>query len=270
MLQKKIFFVLFFLLILGIPTLRVHGATTDSNTGFIPSNIWYSIDDIKEGDKVKIYTVIFNGDSRELSGNILFFDDTTLLCKKSFVVNPKSTKDISIDWVASAGRHNIFGKIEKAKFLISPGKYEEVTLAQNETEKSTKTVEKKISKNITGSESSLTIQNIQNEITSKTPEVVKDSVIGTTNVLDKMRVSISASTDSARQDVKKDLEKLQNNEKDTKAPKDTNYFLKPLKYLELFLLTIASFIFGNKFTFYLLVLFIIFLIIRFIYRYILG
>ena len=53
-----------------------------SNTGFVPGNIWYSKDPFEEGDKVKIYTFIFNPDSRELSGTVIFFDKTVLLGKK--------------------------------------------------------------------------------------------------------------------------------------------------------------------------------------------
>src|SRR3989338_5661631 len=44
-----------------------------SNAGFVPGNIWYSLDPFLEGDKIKIYTLIFNPDPRELSGTVIFF-----------------------------------------------------------------------------------------------------------------------------------------------------------------------------------------------------
>ena len=58
-----------------------------SNTGFVQANIWYSKDPFEEGDKVKIYTFIFNPDTRELSGTVIFFDNTVMLGKKDFIVS---------------------------------------------------------------------------------------------------------------------------------------------------------------------------------------
>ena len=81
------------------------------NVGFIPSNIWYSKDPFEEGDKIKIYTLLYNPDSRELSGNVIFFDNTTLLGQKSFKIASKAVKDLSIDWTVEAGNHTIFAKI---------------------------------------------------------------------------------------------------------------------------------------------------------------
>jgi len=52
-----------------------------SNAGFVPGNIWYSLDPFLEGDKIKIYTLIFNPDPRELSGTVVFFDNSVFLGK---------------------------------------------------------------------------------------------------------------------------------------------------------------------------------------------
>src|SRR5438552_250675 len=94
------------------------GALAQSNAGFIPSNIWYSKDPFEEGDKIKIYTLIFNPDSRQLSGTVSFFDQDNLLGKKTFTVTAKGVKDIAIDWMATVGSHKIYAKIESAQFLV--------------------------------------------------------------------------------------------------------------------------------------------------------
>ena len=115
---KKVSIVLFLIFSL-FPIQKIFAQ--NSNTGFVPGNIWYSKDPFEEGDKIKIYTFIFNPDARELSGTVIFFDKTVLLGKKDFIILSKSANDISIDWTVTAGDHTIFGKIENAKFLISKG-----------------------------------------------------------------------------------------------------------------------------------------------------
>src|ERR1035437_1568488 len=175
--MKKVAIVLF--LILSIfPIYKIHAQT--SNAGFVPSNIWYSKDPFEEGDKIKIYTLVFNPDSRELSGTVTFFDVNVFLGKQDFVVPAKGVKTISIDWTVIAGDHTIFGKIENAKFLVSKGKYEEIYLSENETEKSSRSVAKKIIikapdpiKNASenGQTSPGTVQNIEALIKEKTPDI---------------------------------------------------------------------------------------------------
>ena len=114
----------------------------DTNVGFVKGNIWYSQDPFQEGDKIKIYTMIFNPDEREFSGTVVFFDNTILLGKKDFVLKGNGVMSIYINWTVNAGDHTIFAKIEKAKFLISEGKYEEVYIANNETERNSRNISK--------------------------------------------------------------------------------------------------------------------------------
>src|ERR1035437_2096929 len=100
---KKYILILSFLILILFPLYKISAQT--SNVGFIPANIWYSKDPFEEGDKIKIYTLVFNPDSRELSGTVLFFDDTVFLGKQDFVVPAKGVKTISIDWTVIAGDH---------------------------------------------------------------------------------------------------------------------------------------------------------------------
>ncbi|MFA6000415.1 MAG: hypothetical protein WC783_05615, partial [Candidatus Paceibacterota bacterium] len=180
---RKITFILLFLLCF-LPLTRIHAETT--NAGFVPSNIWYSQDPFQEGDKIKIYTLIFNPDSRELSGTVVFYDNTTLLGKKNFVVLGKEVKDISIDWTVNVGDHKIYATIENAKFLIGTGKYEDVTILENKSNESSRTVNKKIVPKATSTTSDTTvgqIQNIQNLITDNTPDfIAKPMVLGAETV----------------------------------------------------------------------------------------
>ena len=262
----------------------------NSNVGFIPENIWYSKDPFEEGDKVKIYTLVFNPDERELSGTVVFFDKSTFLGKKDFKAPAKSVKDINIDWVATVGDHVIFAKIENAKFLISKDKYEEVYVAENKTEESKRAVSKKIISELPEKISnklndSDTISNLQKTISENTPSIIKDTIEQTTNSLEKIRINTNNSIEDKRGNVKKEIDILnktktsketqisengiENKETVKEAIKSTetkNLALKPFKYAEYFLLTIFGFILKNKIVFYGLLILIIFWILRFLWR----
>lgn len=271
----------------------VNAAPSD-NVGFASANIRYSKDPFMEGDKIKIYTLVINPDSREFSGTVIFFDNTVLLGTKNFIVPANGVKDIYIDWTTTAGDHTIFGKIENAKFLISKGNYEYVYLTGNETEESNRTVQKTIIQN-TGSSTNSTatdsgigsIQNIKNIIAEKTPDFIAKPITNTANAIDGFRESIAIASDKKKVETKTEIDNLDiinttpdikdlNNLKNSTNTKSTinssdnvntkSRVFKPLKYLELFFLTLSSAIFNNKLIFYGLLAVLLFLLIRFTWR----
>ncbi len=238
----------------------------NSNTGFVSGNIWYSKDPFEEGDKIKIYTFVFNPDTKELSGTVIFFDKTIMLGKKDFVIPAKGADDVSIDWTVTAGDHTIFGKIENSKFLVSKGKYEDVYLPDNETEKSSHTVSKKVAavsadKTIDSAVSS--VSNIGKTIEEATPDFIAKPLTSTTNVLENFRQDTNISSENKKIEVQKDIDSLNN----VKNPStNSNNILKPFKYVELFFLTIFNFILGNKIVFYVILVLILFFILRFVWK----
>jgi len=139
----KKFGIVLFLIFSFLPISKALAQTT-TNAGFVPGNIWYSKDPFEEGDKIKIYTLIFNPDTSKFSGTVDFFDNSTLLGSKDFTIAATSTKDISINWTVTAGDHQIFGQIENAKIVATNGTSQSVTLSDNETTKSSRTVSNKI------------------------------------------------------------------------------------------------------------------------------
>lgn len=275
MILKKIAVVL--LVIFSVlPINRIYAQV--SNTGFVQANIWYSKDPFEEGDKIKIYTLLFNPDSRQLSGTVNFFDNSVLLGKKNFSIAPGATNALSIDWTVTAGKHDIFGEIENAKFLLSDGSYEAVTLSQGETEKSSITVAKKIvpvadtgeatnSNSINNSVSTLA-SSIENTVTSSTPSFISGPIISTTSALESFRQNTANASQQKETDVKSQIKALDENKtvlkKGSKGTTENtappSSLLKPFKYVELFFLTIASFILNNQIIFYAILIIIVFLI----------
>ncbi|MFA4975169.1 MAG: hypothetical protein WC839_01220 [Candidatus Paceibacterota bacterium] len=272
----KKFYIIIFLVFSILPTQKIFAQTP--NTGFVSENIWYSKDPLMEGDKVQIYTFVFNPDSRELSGTVIFFDKTVLLGKKEFVIPPKGAKDVFINWTTTAGDHIIFAKIENAKFLLSNGKYEEVYIALNETEKNSQTISKKITSadtntdinpisNISNTVSD-SISNIKNIIEEKTPNFITQPILATTNKLEELRKNINTTGQLKKEEIKKEIENLNSTKinKEGNSKTTRNPLLKPFKYVELFFVSTLSLILNNKILFYGILLILIFFILRYIWK----
>lgn len=270
MILKK-FGLILFLILSFLPFTKIRAQS--SNVGFVPGNIWYSKDPFEEGDKIKIYTFIYNSDSKELSGTVVFFDKTTLLGKKNFTLAGKTANELSIDWTVSMGDHKIFAKIENAKFLISKDKYEEIYIADNKTEESTRTVNKKITSkenNSVDAENSIvnTILNTKNNIQDSIPDNIAVPVTSTVNKLDDLRENIKNVSDAKKEEIKKEIDTLNkiNTTKNTNQKTNSNPLLKPFKYVELFLLSVSSMILNNKILFYGIIVLILFFSLRFIWK----
>ena len=275
---KKIGIVLFLIFSL-IPIQKLLAQVT--SVGFVPGNIWYSKSPFEEGDKVKIYTFVFNSDSREFSGTVVFFDKTVLLGKKEFTIAGKTANDISIDWTVTAGDHTVFAKIEDAKFLLTNGKYEQIYIAENETEKSLTTVPKKIiPKSDTSFDSnsdtnniSTSVSDITKTIQENTPDFITKPIISSVNSLEAFRENLNTTSNNKKEELKKEIETL--NDVDLKigiskgnltAKSETSPLLKPFKYVEIFFLSVFSFVLSNKILFYGISAIIIFFLLRFIWK----
>ncbi len=271
--KKRIIWALFFVFTI-FPLYQIKAAT---NAGFVQANIWYSKDPFEEGDKIKIYTFVFNPDSRELSGTVIFFDKNVMIGKKNFIAPPRSVKDISIDWTAGVGDHTIFAKIEGAKFLLSTGEYEETYIAESQTSNSDRSVSKKIIPKVedttknTGPKTSTPdqIQNIENFVTDKTPAIISKPIVATANIIDSQREQIGNISTKEKENIKNEINKLNqpnSTAKSTKPSENPNPVLKPWKYVELFFFTLLSFIFNNKLIFYGVFILFSYFIFRFIWR----
>ncbi len=271
---RKVWLVLFLLLFL----LPIETSAQTQNAGFVPGSIWYSKDPFEEGDKIKIYTLIFNPDKRELSGTVLFFDKTTLLGKKDFAIATQTAKDLSINWTVDAGSHSIRAEIQNAKFLLSPGKYEAAKLAESETKADTRTVSKKIipgeagegeSKTAaTGGASFESIKNLGTSIEEYTPDFIANPIVLGASFVEDFRVDTGATTENKKAEVQAEIKTLEEKKtpESSEPAKESNVFLKPFKYVELFFLSIASFLLNNKILFYIILFALVALILRFIWN----
>lgn len=108
------------------------------NAGFIQGNIWYSQDSFSEGDKVRIYSAIFNNSGSDLMGAVEFYDKETKIGSSNFSAINGRLVEVWTDWTATAGAHEIFAKIVNAKISKVGGGFEDVELPSLTTAKSAK------------------------------------------------------------------------------------------------------------------------------------
>lgn len=272
----KKFWLILLLIFFLLPTAKIFAQTT-TNAGFVPSNIWYSKDPFQEGDKIKIYTLIFNPDTRKFSGTINFYDNDTLLGTKSFTVTGTSTEDIFINWTVTAGNHEIYGQIENAKFLTSNGTYIDASLAQNETSKSIRTVASKIvAQNISNGINSVdgafntavnSIQNIGDNAKTVVPTTVSQTIANTTNIVDGLRNNIDTTLGNTQKQIQNKINALNNTKNSSISDNNNSDILqKPFYFTELFFIIILSFIFKYKILFYGILIIFFILILRYIWN----
>ncbi len=268
MLKKLIAIFYIFIFVFSFNQQEAQAATS----GFVPGDIWYSKDPFAEGDKIKIYTFIFNSDKRELRGTVNFFDKDVLLGKKEFRISGESADDVFINWTATVGSHSIYAKIENAKFLTSKGTLEDAKLEDTETKSSSRTVSKKITEGKedasttenkdVNKESSTSLDGIQNTLEENLPSFISKPLVVLTSSLEDSRVSMHTSGEEKKEEIKNDLDTLKS-ESDTK---DQNIFLKPFKYVQLFFVTIFTFITSSSIFFYIALALVIFLVFRYLWN----
>lgn len=236
---------LFMFLILPILFLPLTGEAIGQQKetiGFVPDNIWFSEEDLSEGQTVKIYTLIFNGGQETLIGKVEFYDKDVVLSDREFSVVGKETKNISIEWEASAGDHVISARIINPKIVVSGG-VESIFLTNNETGK----VKIFVSKTIA----------IKSSISS--PEMADEQ---DNSILDQINKAKNFITDNASlviKPVKSVVNKFDSFREKTgssfKEKKEKSFFYGILDYL-----------FSHKILFYALFILIVFFISRFIWR----
>ena len=237
------------------------------NIGFIPDNIWFSKDPPTEGDTVKIYTLVFNNGKNALFGTVEFYDKNVILGKKEFLSPAGGIKDVSVNWEVMAGDHTLSAKILNPNFILSDGKKKPAQLKQNDTGERLVFVPKKIfpSSTADGGKAGLT------ETISEKLDEVGEAVSGFPVVknIESIRINESERLVENKKNLQDNLTAEKNSPDKaelSKGKKNEVSIQRPLKYVKLFFLKLFHFVFSHPVVFYGLLILIIFLILRFIWR----
>ena len=269
----KKYFISMFVILFVFFALPVY-AEISNNSGFIPGQIWYSNDDLVEGETVDIHTAVWNGQKEPLSVKVEFYDKNVILGSRDVVLSALELKDVYVPWKITSGDHIISAKIISSFATIS-GKKEKITLSSITTENDKKFISAVV-KDDEGVAVSSTevfetqIDNVGSKINDMLPEKISTPISNGFEVVDDFRnekfIQVSEIKNKTQNDLdlvkesKEIIAKTLINEEDKEDLKTD-----PIKYIKLFLFTILTFILGNKIVFYGLLFLIVFLILRAIY-----
>ncbi|HLP86603.1 MAG TPA: hypothetical protein VK153_01880 [Candidatus Paceibacterota bacterium] len=273
--MKKYFVFLFIVFTFLSLNLKVFA---DASSGFIPGQIWYSNDNLVAGETVNIHTAVWNAEKNSISVKVQFYDKDTILGTRDIVLSSLELKDVYIPWKVTSGDHTISAKITSSVVTIS-GKKENVTLERSSTSNDKQFVPV-VAKNEKGQEVESSIENklgnAGEKINEMLPEEVSTFISDKFAVVENFREEKSGQVDIAKEKANKEMEVIKSREKENggkvaSASTDTmSATEKPITYIKVFLFTILSFILASKFIFYGLLIIILFLILRSIYRRIRG
>jgi len=272
--MKKYF--LFSLIIISTVLALPIYAEVSTNSGFIPGQIWYSKDQLVEGDTVNIHTAIWNGDVGSFSAKVEFYDKNVILGSRDIVLASSELKDISIPWKITAGDHVISAKITSSLTTVS-GKKEKIILDRIVTSNDRQfvsTLVKNENGEIVSGDKELQnqIDKTSSELKNIIPENVSTTVSNSFSVVDDFRDKTFTQVTTIKNDTEKKIEQIKSEEKKVVEISSsgnvslTNATEKPIAYIKLFLFSAFAFILGNKIIFYGLLILIIFYIIRSVYR----
>ena len=274
-----VFFILLYLI--SFSSVQAESLTT---TGFIPGQIWYSKDVIVEGDTVKIYTAIWNNSTSSLSAKVEFYDKNIILGTRDVVVPSLGLKEASISWKVTAGDHLISAKIISPS-IMTGGKKQVVILDNNTTEESRKFVPIVI-KTIEGNPATSgdifksQIDKATSSLDNILPTSISTPISKNLGLIDTFRDDTNKKISLSKDLTKEKIDALSKSDDtsdgatsktDEKVSTDSKTGIedatsKPIAYIKLFFLSVLSFIFSSKLVFYAVLVFLIFLIIRSIYR----
>lgn len=112
------------------------------NAGFVETSIWYSKESFFDGDTVRVYTIVFNGNTYRLEGVVEFYDNDSLLGSKNFSLGGEGrVRDVWVDFTARSGRHVITARMVKASAVFPDGKKFIVAAGNMSTGKSERIVD---------------------------------------------------------------------------------------------------------------------------------
>lgn len=290
-----------FILFVVLSTNSVYAV--DNNSGLIDTSIWYAPSTFTEGDTIEIHTAVWNGEDYAINAKVEFLDVNTILGSRDITVAKGTLSDVYVSWKVTAGDHKISARIASASSSAN-GSSSTVAIVNKEESAKDFFVPKKLVVKKDGTTE--VIPTVTDKVNEVLPPSVAAPINKTANSIDSFRQDVSNSLSDLKTEVNIKIESFENpkkvedksnttnttntttntttqnkntNKPTDKAPdkiQDTKITEpvetpmsgvdKPIAYVELFLLTLALFIFKNSIVFYILLALVVFFVLRFIYR----
>ncbi len=260
-----------------------------NNAGFVQSNIWYSKDPFYAGEKIRIYTVIFNGSTYGLMGAVEFLDNGILIGKTTFALTGGvRTRDLWVEWKATEGKHTITARLVDV-VTDGPNGKQAVVLVNDETGKSERIIElDPISKEAQAKAQAGIASETQRQalgkvedaiqaVNSVIPIQVKEGVSFGVNTIEAIRIGEAYNFRIAKENKEREIEVIKVTEQAAIAtgtiktiPGVTDAILntarKPFAYVLLAMFATLQYIFEWKILFYGIISYVLYRLFRWIIR----
>ncbi|ETB63680.1 TPA: hypothetical protein DIC38_03210 [Candidatus Nomurabacteria bacterium] len=258
-------FFIYFIIISSIFTSNLAFGAVNESTGLITKSVWFSNESFKDGDDIKIYTAIWNGESSKIFVKVEFYDKSVVLGNREIEVLPEEIKEVSIPFNVKNGDHSIYAKIVSSQILNSKGIKEKISLPISKTEWNNITVSFGVEDEATG-EVKTSQDFIKDELYKANksfiniiPESIRTPISNSLNNIENIRKEKLEEVSISKEKAKENVLKLENSE----IGEGTE---KPIALLRHIFLSALEFILNNKIIFYGLIIFIVFYLIRLIFK----
>jgi len=128
---------LFLILFYAVPFTAT--ALEVSGVGFPDSGVWYSNENAQAGETVRIYTLIRNSSDYDIDGTLGFYVDDTFIGSSPFSLAQGHVNHFWTNWTATEGSHAIRIEITESFATLEDGTRESITLPKttlaNDTQK---------------------------------------------------------------------------------------------------------------------------------------
>lgn len=283
--MKKIFLTLF--LLLSFTTVAYASDAPVKNAGFVQANIWYSKEPFFAGETVRIYTVIFNGSTQDLSGSVEFMDNGTSIAKAPFnLLGSGKALPVSVRWKAMEGKHTITARIVDASTSLYGGAKTPIVLENAEGVASVQTVEldpavKEAQAKADATKAVETVTPIVGKVegaiqtvTNSIPVPIKEGTTASANAAEDFRTTIENQLRVAKENKGKQLDIINARTASTTAKIDvankkagilstvSGYTEKPFAYIMFGLLAFLQYFFAWRIIFYGVIFYILYRLIK--------
>lgn len=258
----KKYFLFLFILSLVCPFFFARAEISNA-LGFLPDEVWYSEETLKEGKTVDVYAGLWNGTDYLVNTKIEFYDKSTLLGSREVSVESKRLKEVLVSWKVTAGEHSISAKIISPKSVIA-GKEEDLKIKDNTTKNDRLNVSVVI-KDDKGEEVKATealdgiVDKAGEKVNDILDEDVKEKISVSLGAVEEYRLEKGEQIKEFEKEAEEKVEQIKSEDEDEQEGL-TGAMIK------MYFWKIISFIFENKTVFYIVTIVLAFCVLRAIYR----
>ena len=253
------------------------GRVVVASTGFLTEPLAIYPENPKDGDTVALTATLRNAETDDLTGTVSFYDGSVLLGKKDITIHPGSVGVASISFMMTAGEHTFSANMGSLKTVSDQGASSPFPVALAKvalpdlyvTKESSAFGAQAIGLKASAQAAPILdkVGQLQDKVIESVPASVKDTATSTGNTVESWRASNAQSLAKSTEDAQKKLDGIQKRsdqetKKYGKPTASTRYIDSPLAYVELFFLTMLSYLYNHPTVFYSVIVVFCFLVLR--------